>query len=242
MYFVIILISGLSILSTLIGVGLAYFLAKNKKIINFSFGFSAAVILLLSLFELLLEPLKYAKVVSVFAFFLLGIFTILILDRLIPHFHFFNQKQGQLKLLKIGYLIAFGLIIHDLPEGFSIASTYGVDKNWGLLVGLLIALHNIPEEFIMSFPLIIAKRTNHLVILAILSALAEPAGAILGIFTLTLTKNNLAPLLTAFAGGAMALIAVKELFPLGLKSKLHTEFYFGLIIGTLSYFFLKFLI
>jgi ZIP family zinc transporter len=242
MTLIIILISGLSIISTVIGVGLAYFLAKDKKIINFSFGFSAAVILLLSLFELLLEPLKYAGAASIFAFFLLGVFMILILDWLIPHFHFFNQKQGQLKLLKIGYLIAFGLIIHDLPEGFSIASTYSVEKNWGLLVGLLIALHNIPEEFILAFPFILSKKTSQLVVLAVLSSLAEPAGAILGIFTLTLTKNNLAPLLTVFAGGAMAAIAIKELLPLGLKSKLRTEFYFGLIIGAFSYFLLKFLI
>lgn len=241
MFWMIIIISSISVVSTVIGVSLAYLLAKNKKVITFSFGFSTSVILLLASIDLLLKPLEYEKPFFVFSYFLLGAIFILFLDYLIPHFHFFNKKQNKTNLLKLGYLIAVGLIIHDLPEGFSIASTYLIEKNWGLLVGLAVALHNIPEEFIMAFPFVLSRKNNVLITLAMLSALAEPSGAILGIFTLNIFKN-LAPLLTVFTGGAMIMIAVRELLPLGIKNKLEFEFYGGAILGSVSYFLLKFLV
>ena len=53
------------------------------------------------------------------------------------------------------------------PEGFAIAGTYLNNPSWGWLVGLGVAIHNIPEEFAMALPLIITGQKKTLLIFAI---------------------------------------------------------------------------
>lgn len=242
----VLLISSLSGISTMIGITIAYWLVnfvKNfyiKKILEASaIGFSAGIMIILSLVELLWRPLQMADIYKVILWFTMGIFSIWLLDILLPHFHFFKKESKEHKyLLKIGLLIAIGFILHDFPEGMSIAGTYSFSKNWGLLVGLAVALHNIPEEFAMSLPIVMLKRIKLLIIIGLFSAFSEPFGAIIG---LSIIGNNaeFIPYFASFAGGAMIYIAFSELVPFGLKIKSCNYFYFGVGIGMLSYFLLS---
>jgi zinc transporter ZupT len=45
----------------------------------------------------------------------------------------------------------FGLILHDIPEGFAMANAHIASPSLRLLVSLAIALHNLPDGFAMSF-------------------------------------------------------------------------------------------
>jgi len=44
-----------------------------------------------------------------------------------------------------------------VPEGFAMANAYVASPALGVLVGLAIALHNVPEEFAMAVPLVMLR-------------------------------------------------------------------------------------
>lgn len=68
-------------------------------------------------------------------------------------------------LVRSAYLVAFGLILHDMPEGFAMANAYIASPDLGVFVGLAVALHNLPEEFAMSVP-VVAIRSKSLLFLS----------------------------------------------------------------------------
>jgi zinc transporter, ZIP family len=79
------------------------------------------------------------------------------------------------------YLVAVGLILHDVPEGFAMANAYIASPSLGVLIGLAIALHNLPKEFAMAVPAVTLRSRRFLFGAALLSTLAEPMGAIIGL-------------------------------------------------------------
>ena len=154
----IILLSLLSGITTLIGVILAYFIKKNVKLICAGIGFSAGIMLFISFLELLPEAAKATSLFSAFLALILGILFIASLNFIIPHTHFVKEKGKLNWHLRVAYLVAFGLILHDFPEGFAMANSYILAPRLGLLVALSIAIHNIPEEFAMAIPLVLTKK------------------------------------------------------------------------------------
>jgi ZIP family zinc transporter len=60
----------------------------------------------------------------------------------------------------------------------------------GLLVALAIALHNLPKEFAMSVPAVVLKSKGFLFGAALLSALAEPLGAVIGLVAVGLAPPS----------------------------------------------------
>jgi ZIP family zinc transporter len=137
-------------------------------------------------------------------------------------------------LVKSAYLVVFGLILHDVPEGFAMANAYIASPARGLLVGLAIALHNLPEEFAMSVPAVVLKSRGFLFGAALLSALAEPLGAVIG-----LVAVELAPALNAhfmaFAAGAMLFVSIHELIPMARRYRHIRLFFLGMIFSVLVY-------
>jgi ZIP family zinc transporter len=80
------------------------------------------------------------------------------------------------------------------------ANAYIASPSLGLVVALAIALHNLPEEFAMSVPAVTLRSKEFLVGTAALSALAEPAGAILGLLAVG-ARPYLSGYFLAFAAG-----------------------------------------
>lgn len=97
---------------------------------------------------------------------------VLIIDVSLPHMHLIEEVGPSRHLIKVSYLVAIGIIIHDFPEGFAMASSFWVEVRLGLLVALGIALHNVPEEFALAVPLVLTKKTKLLLEFLVLSALA----------------------------------------------------------------------
>jgi ZIP family zinc transporter len=54
--------------------------------------------------------------------FALGFSIVLIADVSLPHSHLIEEKGKSGYLLKVSYLVAIGIIIHDFPEGFAMNS------------------------------------------------------------------------------------------------------------------------
>jgi ZIP family zinc transporter len=82
------------------------------------------------------------------------------------------------------------------------SSAYASTPRLGVLVAIAIAVHNLPEEFAMAVPAAQLQRRRFLVRAAVVSALAEPAGAVIGLAGVSLYPELNAAFL-AFAAGAM---------------------------------------
>ena len=231
----IILLASLSIISTIIGVMLAFYFKKSVKGIAIGIGFSAGIMLIISFFELIPESIQEIGFLKTLIILILGISFIGMLNLIIPHTHLIKEEGEENKILiKTAYLVVFGLILHDFPEGFAMATSYIQNSSLGLLIALAIALHNIPEEFAMTVPILLANKKNLIFKVVFLSALAEPAGAILGLIAVSFLPS-LNPLFMAFAAGAMIFISLHELLPMAKKYQKTSLFFIGLISSAIIY-------
>jgi len=222
-------------MSTLIGVVLAFYFKKRSKMISIGIGFSTGIMLVISFLELLPQSLRLSGFLFTLIAVILGILFIFSLNLFIPHFHYFKEKGGLSWQVKTAYLIGLGIILHDLPEGFAMANSYLLEPSLGIFIAISIALHNIPEEFAMAVPLVIAKNKKALRNFAIVSTLAEPFGAVLGIFAVSIAPS-LNSLFLAFAAGAMIFISIHELYPMALRYKKLSYFSLGIILSLLVYY------
>lgn len=213
----VMLLALLSGVTTFIGVGLALWLGGSARGISAGIGFSAGIMILISILELIPESAGDVGLPASLATAALGAGALAVLHMIIPHTHLV-EEQGKLdpRLLQGAYLVAFGLILHDFPEGFAMANSYVASPSLGILVALAIALHNIPEEFAMAAPAVALGKKRFLLTAALLSALAEPAGAIVGLAAVHLDPG-LTPHFMAFAAGAMIFVSLHELLPMARR-------------------------
>ena len=234
-YLAVLVLAFLSGITTIIGVLLALWLKKSVKGIVIGLGFSAGIMLLISFFELIPESIGAAGVFKAVTATFFGILLVAILNFILPHTHLIKEK-GKFKgsLMKTAYLVAFGLILHDFPEGFAMANSYIFSPGLGILVALAIAIHNIPEEFSIAIPLVMTKKKSFLLKAAFLSGLAEPAGAAVGLFSVFLLPA-LNPLFMAFAAGAMIFVSIHELVPMAKRYKRTNLFVLGMILSAIVY-------
>ena len=230
----LLLLASLSGVTTIIGCLIAYYIKTKKTIVPIGIGFSAGIMISISFLELIMEASELTSKVYVMLAFSLGFLVLMFFDILLPHMHFIKEKGETKSFVKVGYMVAIGIILHDFPEGFAMASSYFLNRSLGILVAIAIAVHNIPEEFSLALPLVISKKNKLLAKLAIASALAEPLGAIVGIFAISILPN-LIPFFMAFAAGAMVFISVDEFAPLAKKFKEGQYFAIGLLLGILTY-------
>lgn len=234
-YLAIILLSCLSIFTTLAGVMLALKFRDNDQGIAIGIGFSAGIMLVISLAELLPAAIIEAGTVTTALTATLGGVLLFGLHWIVPHTHLVEEYDGiGAGPLRTSYLVVFGLILHDFPEGFAMANSYIASPSLGVLVALAIAIHNLPEEFAMAVPAVLMKRKRFLYGSAVVSALAEPLGAILGLLFVGIAPA-LNPLLMAFAAGAMIFVSIHELIPMAKRYGNLPLFGVGLVLSGVVY-------
>ncbi|MFX0120707.1 MAG: zinc transporter ZupT [Promethearchaeota archaeon] len=218
-------------LSTTVGALVVFFVKRNDpKIISLSMGFSAGVMLGVSIFELLPEAIINLDILIAGLFFLLGMVVVAFLDFLIPHEYMHEYQQacdetGKIlennsrnpSLMRVGLLSAIGIAIHNLPEGFVTitGSLYSIDL--GLILAIAIAMHNIPEGLSVAIPIYSASNNkNKAFKISFLSGLAEPVGALMGLFillSLGIVREEIIVISLAFVAGIMTFISLDELLP-----------------------------
>lgn len=231
---IVLVLATLSGLTTLIGVGLALSLGQSTRGTVIGIGFSTGIMLVIALFELIPEATTMTGIGPTAVAVGLGLGLVAVVDPLISHFHFVKEEGVYGENLKSAYLIAFGLILHDFPEGFAMANSYIHSPALGLLIALAIGLHNIPEEFAMCIPLIPLEDRRLLWQLAFLSGLSEPAGALVGLVAVGVVPA-LNPLFMAFAAGAMIYVSIHELFPMARQYERIQLFGLGLLLSLVAY-------
>lgn len=163
-------------------------------------------------------------------------------DETQPEQCFLFLRKGEEKvdhsLVSTGLLLAIGISLHNLPEGFAVGAGYLHNPQFGLFVAVAILLHNIPEGIATALPLCkggICKKDTLKV--AFLSGLAEPIGALIAsLFLVRFTA--LLPGALAFAGGVMVFITLDELIPTARKYGNENYTALGIIVGSMFVFIL----
>ena len=239
-------------LATGIGSILAFFTkSTNKKFLAVSLGFSAGVMIYVSMVEIFFKA-KNASIldhgekigywITIAAFFG-GILIIAIIDKLIPEAENPHEMKGveaipkdndpNKKLIRMGLFTALAIAIHNFPEGMATFAAGLADPSIALPIAVAIAIHNIPEGIAVSVPIYFATGNKKKAFwLSFLSGLAEPAGAIIGFLILAPFMNNtVMGILFASVAGIMVFISLDELLPSAREHGEHHLSIYGLIAG-----------
>lgn len=242
-------------LSTGIGSAIAFFARRtNTRFLAFSLGFSAGVMIYVSMTEILTKAqAALAEVVgertgawlSVVAFFC-GMVVVMLIDKFVPSYenphelHRVEEIQGaaaekgrERALMRMGMLTALAIAIHNFPEGIATFMAGLHDPHLAVPIALAIAIHNIPEGIAVSVPVYYATGSRARAFrLSFLSGLAEPLGALLAWLMLAPFLNGvLFGLIFAGVAGIMVFISVDQLLPSARKYGEHHVSIYGLIVG-----------
>lgn len=199
-------------------------------VLSLLLGLAAGIMTAVIVFDLLPSSLRYGSLTATFTGFLGGIGLMAALDLGLG---FFTPSTFKGKsYLKMGYLIAIGIALHDFPEGLAIAAGFAADEKLGPLIVLAIGFHNIPEGMATAAPLRYGGLSpGRVLAINALISLVTPLGAFVGLL-LVETSRFFAGLLLAFAAGAMTYIVLDELGPESRRNN-KCMAYLGMLAGML---------
>jgi zinc transporter, ZIP family len=237
-------------MSTSIGSVLA-FLSKsfNPKLLAGALGFSAGVMIYVSMVEIFVKARDSLAVVyggkmgylwTTVAFFV-GIALIAIIDRLVPEAEnpheiettVVKANPARSSLMRMGLFSALAVGIHNFPEGLATFMGALSDPGLGISITVAIAIHNIPEGIAVSMPIYYATGSKKKAFLySSLSGFAEPIGALVGYFLLhRIFGESMFGFTFSAVAGIMVYISLDELLPTAEKYGEHHIAIFGLIGG-----------
>lgn len=206
---------------------------NNKdKTSNFTTSLAFVVLFGLLLFDLLPEMLE-AKNYYLIIFCLIGFFSLIILDKLIPHHHHDHKEEQDDKiehvehLNHVGVITIIALTIHNMIEGLSLYSVTLSSIKSGLLMMIGISLHNIPLGFQIGAS--IKDKKKNILLIAILCM-----SSFLGALTIILfgtIKEEILGYLLSLTFGMLLYILIFELFHEVLINIKRKETKYGILCG-----------
>lgn len=236
-------------LATGIGSALAFFAKRtDKRVLAMALGFSAGVMIYVSLIELFPEARialgsEYGEVpgywITVAAFFL-GIGISAIIDSLVPSYqnpHEIMDPEDSTEdfesLRRMGLFSAIAIAIHNFPEGIATFTAALGDPHIGISIAIAVAIHNIPEGIAVSVPIFFATGNRKKAFSwSFLSGLTEPLGALAGFLILRpFMSEGVMGMTFAMVAGIMVFISLDELLPAAEKWGQHHHSIYGLIAG-----------
>jgi ZIP family zinc transporter/zinc and cadmium transporter len=128
---------------------LRYFIALGA-------GFMMAVAIL----DMVPESIRFSPLWGA-ALVLAGYCIIHLLEHTItPHFHFGEETHGHVLHAHTGFSILGGLAAHSFFDGVAIASGFVLSKTLGWLIFVAIILHKVPEGFTMASVMVASGRSR----------------------------------------------------------------------------------
>lgn len=232
------LISTLAGLSTLLGALSIFFKIKSNnynKFISFCLAFSIAIMIGISIFDLI--PTSFFQIFNVYGIsktslllivaFIISYIIITVLSSLI------NRDTDNEDLYKLGILNMIVLILHNLPEGVATFLSSYQDITLGIKLSAAIMLHNIPEGISIAVPIYYSTKSKWKAFRAtLISGLSEPLGAILAwIFLKNYVSEFMISIILIVVAGLMITLSIQEMLPKALQYKENKSIYWGLGVG-----------
>ena len=194
----------------------------SNRVLAFSLGFAAGIMLLISLMEMLPAALGTEGMSPVLGYgmFVLGLLGYFALDRMLPHAHPQDLMQKNVtpiprNIKRTAILLTLGISLHNFPEGVATYVTASSNLEMGLGIALAVALHNIPEGLAVAGPVYAATGSKRTAIFwAGISGMAEILGGVL-----------------AAVAGIMVALSVDELMPLAKEIDPNNNPSYGVLCG-----------
>ena len=217
-------------IGTTLGSAMVFFMKKemNVSLQKMLLGFASGVMIAASVWSLLIPAIDMSEQAGGISWmppavgFLFGMGFLLVLDTLIPHLHFTEEKpEGVPSQLKKTTMLVLAVTLHNIPEGMAVGVTFAgvmtensvISLAGALALSIGIAIQNFPEGAIISMPLQSHGLSKGKAFLyGAMSGIVEPIAAVITIF-LTGIAVPLLPYLLSFAAGAMIYVVVEELIP-----------------------------
>ncbi|UGQ49164.1 ZIP family metal transporter [Massilia endophytica] len=184
---------------------------------------SVGIMLSTSLLHALPEAFESgADTHSLFAALLAGLLAFFMLEKLaiLRHSHHHegdghHHAHGHDKheAGRAGWMILLGDGMHNFTDGILIAAAFLADPQLGIVTGVAIIAHEIPQEIGDFIVLLNAGFTRtRAYVYNLLCSLLAVAGGLLGYYTLD-RASNLIPYVLVFASSGFIYIAVSDLMP-----------------------------
>lgn len=218
-------------LGTTLGAACVFFLKNelHRLVQKGLLGFASGVMVAASVWSLLIPSIDMAEpamgklsFVPAAVGFILGIFFLLAMDRVIPHLHLNDDKpEGLPSQLKKTTMLVLAVTLHNIPEGMAVGVAFaglltesgGITVAGALALSVGIAIQNFPEGAIISLPFKSEGGSKKKAfVYGMASGIVEPIAAAITILLAGLI-TPLLPYLLAFAAGAMVYVVVEELLP-----------------------------
>ncbi len=199
-----------SVLGTGLGGGLGSFMrGQDRRTGSFLLEFAAGLMLAVVCFDML--PACTDALPLPMMLFGLGLgMTIMMASDL------WMRRQAHpsgTSLTQTGLSMAFGVALHNFPEGLAIGSGFGVSTALGVKLAMAVVLHDIPEGMSVAIPLRMGKvGRGRVFLLTALSGLPVALGALLGLWVGRVSET-LISLCLALASGAMIYIVLVSMIP-----------------------------
>ncbi len=219
----------IGLIAGVIGTGLggiitAIFKEKISKYIDFFMGIAGGVMLAVVTFDLMNEAMNIMGIIQTVIWIFIG--------ALITMFIKLNLDVS--KEAKSGYLIFLSILLHNLPEGLAIGSSFVSAESLGITLAIVIGLHNIPEGLAMGLSLLGMKmKPMKIIQYTMIAGLPMGLGSFLGV-AFAERFSSLIGIFLAIAAGTMLYVVLEEIFP---KSR-SIYCIIGFLIGTIIVFFI----
>lgn len=198
----------IGLLAGVVGTGLGgilsgIFKSKIHKFIDFFMGLAGGIMLAVVVFDLMKEAIDLKGIwITVIATFSGVIITMLIKDNL-------DMSQDE----KSGYLIFISIMLHNLPEGLAIGSSFVSATHLGWTLALVIGIHNIPEGLATALSLAGTNmKTSKIILYTIIAGVPMGIGSFLGVYFAG-NFNSLIGIFLSIAAGTMLYVVLEEILP-----------------------------
>ena len=171
----------------------------GRRFLAVALAFAAGAMLMISFMQILPLGIQWmAETYSlataealVFAAFFVGILLVLAIDRLLPASLNPSEIEGReaamgskdaarnTRLLRSGLLVGLVLGLHNFPEGMATFFSTYQDPKIGVALAVAVAIHNVPEGIAVAAPVYAATGSRGKAFWwATVSGLTEPIGAL----------------------------------------------------------------
>lgn len=211
----------------------------SRNVLNIMLGASAGVMLAATSFSLVIPGIESGEIlwpgygVYIVGFgMLFGAVTLDLIDKWLPHEHFFKGPEGPSSNLKRIWLFVIAITIHNFPEGMAVGVGFGSgDIGSGISLAIGIGIQNMPEGLAVALPLLGLGYSRWKAFwIAAFTGLVEPVGGLLGAGAVTVFEPIL-PFALAFAAGAMLFVISDEIIPETHARGKSRQATYGVMIG-----------